>query len=149
MYNGYNPYLNQFYSPQGLNKPQVMEMPTVQQNTSQMSLNRQNILCGKPVDSLEVAKATDISLDGSVNYFPLTNGSAIITKQLMQDGTSKIVVYEPKAERETIKYATIEDIDKKIEKIDFSEIDDIKDELNEIRKELKEVKNKLKSKKED
>ena len=149
MYNQYNPYMNRFYGQQQANMPQPMEMPIQQQNTPQMALNRQNILYCKQVDSLEVVKAIDIPLDGSVSYFPLANGSAIVTKQLQQDGTSKITVYEPKTQKDDIKFATIEDIDKKLEKLDFSEIDDLKEEINDLKKELKELKNKLKTKKED
>ena len=149
MYNQYNPYINRFYGQQQANMPQPMEMPIQQQNTPQMALNRQNILYGKQVDSLEVVKAIDIPLDGSVSYFPLANGSAIVTKQLQQDGTSKITVYEPNTQKDDIKFATIEDIDKKLEKLDFSEIDDLKEEINDLKKELKELKNKLKTKKED
>ena len=149
MYNQYNPYINRFYGQQQANMPQPMEMPIQQQNTPQMALNRQNILYGKQVDSLEVVKAIDIPLDGSVSYFPLANGSAIVTKQLMQDGTSKITIYEPKTQKDDTKFATIEDIDKRLEKLDFSEIDDLKEEINDLKKELKELKNKLKTKKED
>lgn len=149
MYNQYNPYLNRFYGQQQANMPQQMEMPMSQQNTPQMASNRQNILYGKQVDSLEVVKAIDIPLDGSVSYFPLTNGSAIVTKQLQQDGTSKITIYEPKTQKNDIKFATIEDVDKKLEKLDFSEIDDLKDDLKDLKKELKDIKNKLKTKKED
>lgn len=149
MYNQYNPYLNRFYGQQQANLPQPMEMPMQQQNTQQMALNRQNILYGKQVDSLEVVKAIDIPLDGSISYFPLANGSAIVTKQLQQDGTSKITIYEPKTQKEDTKFATIEDIDKRFEKLDFSEIDDLKEEINDLKKELKELKNKLKTKKED
>ena len=149
MYNQYNPYLNRFYGQQQANLPQPMEMPIQQQNTPQMALNRQNILYGKQVDSLEVVKAIDIPLDGSISYFPLANGSAIVTKQLQQDGTSKITIYEPKNQKENAKFATIEDIDKKLEKLDFSEIEDLKEELSDLKKELKDIKNKLKIKKED
>ena len=149
MYNQYNSYINRFYGQQQANMPQPMEMPIQQQNTPQMALNRQNILYGKQVDSLEVVKAIDIPLDGSISYFPLTNGSAIVTKQLQQDGTSKITIYEPKTQKDDIKFATIEDIDKRLEKLDFSEIDDLKDDLEDLKKELKDIKNKLKSKKED
>ena len=145
----YNPYLNQYYGSQPMNRPQSMEMPIQQQNVPQMALNRQNILYGKQVDSLEVVKAIDIPLDGSISYFPLTNGSAIVTKQLQQDGTSKITIYEPKTQKDDMKFATIEDIDKRLEKLDFSEIDDLKDDLEDLKKELKDIKNKLKSKKED
>lgn len=149
MYNQYNPYINRFYGQQQANIPQPTDLPMQQQNSPQMALNRQNILYGKQVDSLEVVKAIDIPLDGSVSYFPLANGSAIVTKQLQQDGTSKITVYEPKTQKDDIKFATIEDIDKRIEKIDFSEIDDLKDDLEDLKKELKDIKNKLKTKKED
>ena len=149
MFNQYNPYMNRFYGQQQTNMPQQMEMPMQQQNTPQMALNRQNILYGKQVDSLEVVKAIDIPLDGSISYFPLANGSAIVTKQLQQDGTSKITIYEPKTQKDDIKFATIEDIDKRIEKIDFSEIDDLKEDLSDLKKELKDIKNKLKTKKED
>lgn len=145
----YNPYLNQYYGTQQMNRPQPMEMPMQTQNAPQMALNRQNMLYGKQVDSLEVVKAIDIPLDGSVSYFPLANGSAIVTKQLQQDGTSKITIYEPKMQKENMKFATIEDIDKRLEKLDFSEIDDLKDDLEDLKKELKDIKNKLKTKKED
>ena len=87
--------------------------------------------------------------DGSISYFPIADGSAIVTKQLQADGTSKITVYKPMEEKESIKYATLDDIDKKIEKIDLSSIDDLRDELDEFRKELKDIKNRLKNKKED
>lgn len=149
MFNQYNPYMNRFYGQQQTNMPQPMEMSMQQQNTPQMALNRQNILYGKQVDSLEVVKAIDIPLDGSISYFPLANGSAIVTKQLQQDGTSKITIYEPKTQKEDMKFATIEDVDKRLEKLDFSEIDDLKDDLEDLKKELKDIKNKLKTKKED
>lgn len=149
MYNQYNPYMNRFYGQQQANLPQPMDLPQQPQNVPQMGLNRQNILYGKQVDSLEVVKAIDIPLDGSISYFPLTNGSAIVTKQLMQDGTSKITIYEPKTQKNDIKFATIEDIDKRLEKLDFNEIDDLKDDLEDLKKELKDIKNKLKIKKEE
>ena len=145
----YNPYLNQYYGSQPMNRPQTMEMPIQQQNVPQVALNRQNILYGKQVDSLEVVKAIDIPLDGSISYFPLANGSAIVTKQLQQDGTSKITIYEPKTQKEDMKFATIEDIDKRLEKLGFSEIDDLKEDLSDLKREFKEIKSKLKTKKED
>ena len=148
MYNQYNPYLNRFYGQQQANLPQPMEMPTQPQNVPQMGLNRA-FLNGKQVESIDIVKNLEIPLDGSISYFPLVNGTAIATKQLMQDGTSKITIYEPKTQKDDTKFATIEDIDKRIEKIDFSEIDDLKEEINDLKKELKELKNKLKTKKED
>lgn len=149
MYNPYNAYNTQFYGQQQMNRPQPMEMPMPIQNVPTQSLNRQNNLYGKSVDSIDVVKAIDIPLDGSISYFPIADGSAIVTKQLQADGTSKITVYKPMEEKESIKYATLDDIDKKIEKIDLSSIDDLRDELDEFRKELKDIKNRLKNKKED
>lgn len=49
-------------------------------NQQQPIQNKLLNLQGKIIDNLEVVKATDISLDGSVNYFPLADGSAIATK---------------------------------------------------------------------
>ena len=130
MYNsyGYNPYNR--YATQPLTA-QPMEMSMQPQTTPQMALNRQNILYGKQVDNLEVVKATDIPLDGSISYFPLADGSAIVTKQLGLNGVSKIIVYKPTEleEPEKVEYATTDDV-------------------NELRNEIKELKNKLENKKE-
>lgn len=144
----YNPYLNQYYGTQQINRPQPMEMSMQQQTPPQMGLNRA-FLNGKQVESIDIVKNLEIPLDGSISYFPLVNGTAIATKQLMQDGTSKITIYEPKTQKNDIKFATIEDIDKRLEKLDFNEIDDLKDDLEGLKKELKDIKNKLKIKKEE
>lgn len=144
----YNPYLNQYYGSQPMNRPQPMEMPIQPQNAPQIGLNRA-FLNGKQVDSIDTVKSMDIPLDGSISYFPLANGSAIVTKQLQQDGTSKITIYEPKTQKEDMKFATIEDIDKRLEKLGFSEIDDLKEDLSDLKREFKEIKSKLKTKKED
>lgn len=139
----YNPYLNQYYGAQQMNRPQPMEMPMQQQTPPQMGLNRA-FLNGKQVDSIDTVKSMDIPLDGSISYFPIANGSAIVTKQLQQDGTSKITIYEPKQEKQTIKYVTMDDLKEKIE--DFS---DLESQLEDLRKEIKEIKSKLKPKKEE
>ena len=131
MYNsyGYNPYNR--YAAQPLTA-QPMEMSMQPQTTPQMALNRQNILYGKQVDNLEVVKATDIPLDGSISYFPLVDGSAIVTKQLGLNGVSKIIVYKPTETEEP-------------EKVEYATTDDV----NELRNEIKELKEKLENKKEE
>lgn len=137
MYNPYNPYNNQFFNPQSQNRYQPMEMSMTQQNPVQTQINRSNGLSGKLVDSIDVVKAMDISLDGSINYFPLTDNSAIVTKQLQTDGTCKIVVYKPVDNKTTeVKYATQEDVDKAIKKIDLS---DIKDDIKTLKKQVKDL----------
>lgn len=137
MYNPYNPYVNQMYGQQIMNRPQPMDMPMQTQSPQQIISNRQNVLFGKQVDSLEVVKAIDIPLDGSISYFPLTNGSAIVTKQLQQDGTSKLTVYKPEIEKQEV-----------VNKED-NELEDLKEEIKTLKKELKEIKNKLKTKDKD
>ncbi len=81
-----NPY--QYYTPPNYGQQNQFSM-------SQMNNPIIKTLQGKQVDNIDVVKATEIPFDGSVSYFPLTDGSAILTKQLMQDGTSKISVYKP------------------------------------------------------
>ena len=112
--------------------PQMTPVPQVQTN----------MLLGKSVDSIDVVKAMDIPLDGSVSYFPLTDGSAIVTKKLQNDGTSKTVIYKPvdDEKKEEIKFATFEDIQDAINEIDLSDIQDLKDDIKEIKKQLKEMK---------
>ena len=98
-------------------------------------------LLGKSVDSVEVVKAMDIPLDGSTSYFPLTDGSAIVTKKLLSDGTSKTIVYKPVEEpkSESPKYITLDEL----EKMDFVSGNDLKD----IRNEIRDIRNALKERK--
>ena len=145
MYNnyGYNPYLQQ----QRFTGTEQQPMMTTYQPP--MQLTKPTTLLGKAVESIDVVKATDIPLDGSISYFPLTDGSAIVTKQLQTDGTSKIVVYKPSQEekKEAIQFATLDDIQEAINDIDLSDIQDLKDDIKEIKKLLKEFK--IKKSKED
>ena len=102
----YQPNFNQMYQPQ---------------------MYQQTGIQGRIVDNVDVVKATEISLDGSVNYFPLADGSAIVTKQLQQDGTSRIVVYKPVI-NETPKYITNDDLN--------NEVSSLKQQIEEIRNKI-------------
>ena len=89
----------------------------------------------------------DIPLDFSISYFPLTDGSAIVTKQLQTDGTSKTVVYKPIEDKEIAnvpKYITKEDLDKEIKKVDNSSIKDdiktLKRKIEDLSEDLKDIK---------
>lgn len=116
MYGNYN---NGFTQPMYMNNFQ--NTGTVRQPvTSQLGL------FGKVVDSPDVVKVTDIPLDGSTSYFPLTDGSAILTKKLQLDGTSKITVYKPVIEEEksTPMYVT------------FDDLKDIKEQIKDIENRL-------------
>lgn len=141
MYNnyGFNPYFQQqrFQGTEQSSQPPMMA--TYQ---TPMQLTKPSYLLGKSVDNIDVVKATDIPLDGSISYFPLTDGSAIVSKQLQTDGTSKIVVYKPTKEdkKEAIQFATLDDIQEAIDNLDLSDIQDLRDDIKEIKKQLKELK---------
>lgn len=128
----YNPYNNQFYN------QSMMQPRYTQPIEPQPIMPKPMGLNGKVVDSVDTVKGMDINLDGSVSYFPLADGSKIVTKQLNVDGTSKIVVYEQVKENiKEVKYITSDELDKAIKKIDLS---DIKDEIDNLKKQIKKLK---------
>ena len=133
MYN--NPYFNQQQRFQGMNMMQ-QPIPT-QQYIPPMPTIQQNNLQGKIVDSVDVVKAMDIPLDGSVSYFPLTDGSAIISKQLQSDGTSRTIIYKPSEneKEKSVKYLTIDELETALN--DLEDMQNIKDDIKEIKKQLK------------
>lgn len=53
-------------------------------------------LKGRPVSSLEEARATSIDFDGSVFYFPDLANRRIYTKQINMGGTATLNMYELK-----------------------------------------------------
>ena len=139
-------YGNHFYNqPQRFQQIEPM-YPTFNNPTMPITQqpNSQGGLLGKSVDSIDVVKAMDIPLDGSTSYFPLTDGTAIVTKKLQADGTSKTVVYKPvdSGKNDGPIYATIEDLENLIE--DMNDFKDLKSEFKTFKKDLKELKEKLK-----
>lgn len=147
MYN--NPYynMNQNFG----NMPRFQPAEPVQPINTQsyipqvQTANAQPTLLGKSVDSIDVVKAMDIPLDGSTSYFPLTDGSAIVTKKLQADGTSKTIVYKPVEEEkaESPKYVTADELKESLKNIDLS---DIEEDIKDLRQEIKDLK---KAKKKD
>lgn len=145
MYNNYNPY----YFQQPMQRPQGMEQVPQPTQTYMQPIPKPVGLLGKSVDSIDVVKAMDITLDGSISYFPLTDGSAIVTKQILQNGTSKTVIYKPVDEdkQEPVKnYITVEEFNQRFAEINIDEIEDLVDEFKDIKKDIKDLKTKLKSK---
>lgn len=137
---GYNPYYPQQQRFQNVEQPNQPPMMTTYQ--SPVQLTKPSGLLGKVVDSIDVVKSLEIPLDGSTSYFPLADNSMIVTKQLQNDGTSKIVVYKPAQEekKDAIQFATLDDIQDAIDNLDLSDIQDLKDDIKEIKKQLKELK---------
>ena len=147
----YYPNYNQFYTP-GQPIQQNQQLPKVQpieQQYNQFAQPNQFIqpqsvyktlgLQGKSVDSIDVVKAMDIPLDGSISYFPLADGTAIVTKQLQSDGSSKTIIYKPIDEKEiknTPKYITEEELEERIKNVDN---DDIKDDIKELKRKVEDL----------
>ena len=142
--NNYNPYYNQ---PQRFQPVEPITQPINTMNTQPYipsTTNNNHIgLLGKSVESIDVVKAMDIPLDGSTSYFPLTDGSAIVTKKIQNDGTSKTIVYKPVEEESKSQpvYVTMEDVEKKMKEFDSNgEIKSVKEELKNLKKQIKEIK---------
>ncbi len=142
---GNSPYYNN-YNYQGINQmPQYQQIPTNQNFRGVQTLQ------GKIIDNLEVVKATDIPLDGSISYFPLADGTGIASKQLMQDGTSKIVIYRPSNDdnvpQET-KYVTENDLKEQIKGLNSKDIKDIKEDIKTLKRQIEDITDEIKDKKE-
>lgn len=159
MFNYNNQYGQQMprYNTQGVYGQ--MQQPSLQQPIQPMpSYTPQPVtpiiqgLQGKSVDSIDVVKAMDIPLDGSISYFPLTDGTAIVTKQLQADGSSKTIVYKPVENKEELKqpiYITPEQLEEKMKGFNSKEIKDIKEEIKTLKREIRDITDEIKDKKED
>lgn len=135
---GRNPYIQQPISTQQYQQ-QATDYMSQMQNAYQKPLGLQ----GKTVDNIEVVKATDIPLDGSISYFPLVDGSSIVTKQLMQDGTSRMIVYkpaetEPKSTENKEIYVTEKQLEEKLKTVNNEEL---KQEIEKLKKQIKDLTN--------
>ena len=152
---GYNPYYIPPYAPQmqrlqNLEQqyPQFAQQPQQSYPQNPQSYPQASMgLQGKLVDSIDVVKAIDIPLDGSTSYFALTDGSAIVTKQLQADGTSKTVVYKPiqdsEIKKETPKYITEKDLQEML-KEEPKDIKEIKEEMKNMKRQLRDITEDLK-----
>lgn len=83
-------YANQYPSNQMIRNNYATPAP--QNNNFIMSNN--NFLKGKPVASIEEARATSIDFDGSIFFFPDLANKRIYTKQINMDGTATMQCYE-------------------------------------------------------
>lgn len=147
-YNMYNPYMPANQRTQNVEQQYPQYTPYTPQPQQSYPQNPQSYpqpalgLQGKSVESLDVVKATEIPLDGSISYFPLTDGTAIITKQLQADGTSKTIIYKPDLEPqkpvEQPKYVTEEQVKEMIES-SSENLMDVQDDIQELRRELRNI----------
>jgi len=144
-YNAYNQYMPTGYNPYMQNNQQ--QRPQEQAQSAQY--NRQ-ALQGGIVTSIDEVKAISIPLDGTTSYFALADGSAIVSKQLQQDGTSKITVYKPfvaEDKQEPTKYITESDLKAQFGDLNPKEIKDIKEEIKVLKKRIRELTDDMEDKK--
>ena len=100
------PYPNPNYYPQYQSQfnPYLQRMENLQQfqqaiqqpmSPAQMSGTSQFTPLGKIVESVDMVKATDIPMDGSMYYFPTADGNMIFSKQWMPNGQTRILTFKP------------------------------------------------------
>lgn len=95
-------YFNQYQQP--MPNPYMDRMAQLQQyqqslQPTQMPVaNQQMNVIGKIVDSVDVVKATDVPMDGSMYYFPKADGTEIFGKQWLPNGTTVIKTFLPQNE---------------------------------------------------
>lgn len=78
----YNNYYQPNQSPAATYQPQLRQQPVG--------------LKGRPVSSIDEARASSIDFDGTVFYFPDLANKCIYTKQINLDGTATLLMYELK-----------------------------------------------------
>ena len=90
-----NPYADRMNFLQ--NYQQSLQQPVV---PTQMSGANQMSALGKMVDSIDVVKATDVPMDGSMYYFPKADGTEIFGKQWLPNGQTRILTFKPALDTE-------------------------------------------------
>lgn len=82
-------------------------------------MRQQMGLKGRPVASIEEARASTIDFDGSVFYFPDLANKRIYTKQINMDGTATLFMYELKEmpQEPSSTFVTKEEFDKVISQL--------------------------------
>lgn len=109
---GYNMQGYQRMMPAQTNEAQSAA-PT-QPYTAPMMMPQLNYIKGRPVVSIDEARASQIDLDGSLYVFPDLGNKKIYTKQINMDGTATFNVFELSGANESAPspvYVTKEELD--------------------------------------
>lgn len=80
-------------------------------------IQQQSLIKGRPVVSIDEARAAQIDLDGSLYVFPDIGNKKIYTKQINMDGTATFNVFElapqaPQSAPEQLDYVTKSELEK-------------------------------------
>lgn len=121
--------------------PNYQQMMQQYQQPVQQPVQQRNVIQGKVVDSLEVAKSIDIALDGSLSVFPLADNSAVVLRKLNMDGTSMFKVFKPVEIKETkIEYVTKNNFKGILDEFTSEVINNMQDDIKDLKKEVKGLK---------
>lgn len=92
--------INQYYQQPYMQNPYMQRMENLQQfqqaiqPQAQMQSANNFTPLGKIVDSVDIVKATDIPMDGSMYYFPKADGSMVFGKQWLANGQTRILTFK-------------------------------------------------------
>ena len=92
--------INQYYQQPYMQNPYMQRMENLQQFQQaiqpqpQMQGANNFTPLGKIVDSVDIVKATDIPMDGSMYYFPKADGSMVFGKQWLANGQTRILTFK-------------------------------------------------------
>ena len=96
-------YLNAYMQNQNQRMPN--NYPPAFANQEPISLK------GKPVTSIEEARANSVDLDGTISYFPDISNKRIYTKQYKSDGSVDFKVYvEDQTSQSSLRYVTEQEL---------------------------------------
>ena len=103
-----------YYQPQFQQRPQIPSQPMQMETQTPMP---QNFLKGRPVVSIEEARAAQIDLDGSLHIFTDIGNKKIYTKQINLDGTATLNVYQLIEDTTSSGYITRDEFEKAIQSL--------------------------------
>ena len=103
-----------YYQPQFQQRPQMPSQPMQMETQAPMP---QNFLKGRPVVSIEEARAAQIDLDGSLHIFTDIGNKKIYTKQINLDGTATLNVYQLIEDTTSSSYITRDEFEKAIQSL--------------------------------
>ena len=102
--------INQYYQQPYMQNPYMQRMENLQQfqqaiqPQAQMQGANNFTPLGKIVDSVDIVKATDIPMDGSMYFFPKADGSMVFGKQWLANGQTRILTFKASLDEEGTTY---------------------------------------------
>lgn len=138
-------FSNRYMQPNEQSIYNMQPIQPVQMQQYQQQLPQNNTICGKLVESVDVARTIETPMNGSKIYLPLLDESKIVVKQLQNDGRTKTIIYEIAKEpiaskEENINYVTKHDLNAYFKENYEDKINDVVEEVSALKKEIKVIK---------